>query len=76
MLEAAGSLIETQPLSISASQEPTVSNRVCWLEMLLSHNHLFLNFFFNSFIDHYTCYIQQIKQPRKKNEIYVQSDLK
>ena len=33
-------------------------------------------FFFNSFIDHNTCYIQQIKQPRKKNEIYVQSDLK
>ena len=41
MLEAAGSLIETLPLSISASQEPTISNRVCWLEMLLSHNHLF-----------------------------------
>ena len=32
-------------------------------------------FFFNSFIDHYTCSIQQIKQP-ERNEIYVQSDLK
>ena len=27
---------------------------------------LFFFFFFNSFIDHNTCYIQQIKQPRKK----------
>ena len=29
--------------------------------------------FLNSFIDHYTCYIQQIKQP-ERNEIYVHSD--
>ena len=29
MLAAAGSLIETLPLPIGASQEPTISNRVC-----------------------------------------------
>ena len=50
MLEAAGSLIETLPLSISASQEPTISNRVCWLEMLLSHNHLFCYFFLTALL--------------------------
>ena len=32
--------------------------------------HHFGTLFFNSFIDHYTCYIQQIKQP-ERNEIYV-----